>query len=571
VADCCEHDDSAGPDGSAGSTTGADTGYFDLGTHHRQVTTCSAEAQTWFDRGLAWTYGFHHEEARACFERAVAADPGCAMAHWGIAYVVGPNYNYAWDAFDPGSLTSSLAVAAGARASAERLAPQAGEVEQALIATLAARYPVTDAAEGDPGWCEGHAQAMRAAYRRFPDDLDVTALFAESLMNVTPWQMWDLPTGEPAEGAHTVECREVLERALATPEGRRHPGILHMYLHLMEMSPTPEAASEAAGLLRDLVPDAGHLRHMPSHIDVLLGDYRAVIDANQAAYEADERYVAREGVMNAYTQYRCHDLHFLVYGAMFVGDRSTAIDASDRLVAAVPESLLRVESPPMADFLEAFLSIRVHVMIRFGMWEELAAEPVPADPELYATTTAFVHYGRGVAHSATGRVAEAEAERELFRAAVARVPESRVLFNNTVRALLAIASEMLDGELLYRRGEYDEAFAALRRSIDLDDHLPYDEPWGWMQPTRHAYGALLLEQGHVEEAAAVYRADLGLDDSLPRALRHPRNVWSLHGYHECLTRLGRTEEAAAVKVDLDAAQALADEPIRASCACRTVA
>jgi tetratricopeptide (TPR) repeat protein len=310
---------------------------------------------------------------------------------------------------------------------------------------------------------------------------------------------------------------------------------------------------------------------MPSHIDVLTGSYRAVIDANQAAYEADQRYVAAEGVMNAYTLYRCHDLHFLVYGAMFLGDRGTALDAADRLVAAIPESLLRVESPPMADMLEGFVPIRVHAMIRFGMWDELIAEPLPLDRELYAATTAFVHYGRGVAYSATGRVAEAERESELFRAATARVPESRTLFNNTVVDLLAIAAEMLDGELRYRRGEHDEAFAALRRSIDLDDHLPYDEPWGWMQPTRHAYGALLLEQGHVEEAAAIYRADLGLDDSLPRALRHPRNIWSLHGYHECLTRLGRDAEAAEVKVDLDAAQAQTDVPVVASCACRTVA
>ncbi|HEY2877939.1 hypothetical protein [Nocardioides sp.] len=554
----CDHDSGAGE-------------YFDLGTHHRTITTSSPEAQTWFDRGLAWTYGFHHEEARRCFERAVGADPDCAMAHWGIAYVVGPNYNYAWDDFDPASLSSSLSTAREARENAERLAPRASEVEQALIATLTARYPVIEAAEGDPGWCEGHAAAMRTAYQSFPDDLDVAALFAEALMNVTPWQMWDLPTGQPAEGAHTVEAREVLERALATPAARRHPGVLHMYLHLMEMSPTPEAASEAGDLLRDLVPDAGHLRHMPSHIDVLTGDYRAVIEANQAAYEADERYVAAEGVMNAYTLYRAHDLHFLVYGAMFVGDRATALDASQRLTAGIPESLLRVESPPMADFLEAFVPIRVHVLIRFGMWEELIEEPLPADDELYAATTAFVHYGRGVAYSATGRVAEAERERELFRAAAARVPESRMLFNNTVADLLAIAAEMLEGELLYRRGEYDEAFAALRRSIELDDHLPYDEPWGWMQPTRHAYGALLLEQGHVEEAAAVYRADLGLDDSLPRALRHPRNVWSLHGYHECLTRLGRSEEADEVRTDLDAALAQATVPIAASCACRTVA
>jgi tetratricopeptide (TPR) repeat protein len=557
VSDCCEHDSGA-------------RDYFDLGTHHRMITTSSPDAQTWFDRGLAWTYGFHHEEARACFERAVAADPDCAMAHWGIAYVVGPNYNYAWDDFDPASLSSSLSTARDARAHAERLAPDATEAEQSLIATLAARYPVTDAAEGDPGWCEGHAAAMRTAYQRFPDDLDVAALFAEALMNVTPWQMWDLPTGQPAQGAHTVEARQALERALATPEGRRHPGVLHMYLHLMEMSPTPEVASEAAALLGDLVPDAGHLRHMPSHIDVLTGDYRAVIDANQAAYEADERYVAVAGAMNAYTLYRAHDLHFLVYGAMFLGDRTVALDAASRLVAAIPEELLALTSPPMADFLEAFVPVRVHVLIRFGMWDELIAEPLPQDYELYAATTAFVHYGRGVAFSATGRVAEAERERELFRAAVARVPASRMLFNNTVADLLAIAAEMLDGELLYRRGEHDEAFAALRRSIDLDDHLPYDEPWGWMQPTRHAYGALLLEQGHVEEAAAVYRADLGLDDSLPRALRHPGNVWSLHGYHECLTRLGRTDEAAAIKARLDAAQAQTDVPVMASCACRAV-
>jgi tetratricopeptide (TPR) repeat protein len=303
---------------------------------------------------------------------------------------------------------------------------------------------------------------------------------------------------------------------------------------------------------------------------VLLGHYDAVIAANQAAFEADQRYVAREGAMNAYTLYRCHDLHFLVYGAMFLGDRGRAVEAADRLVECIPESLLRVASPPMADLLEAFVAIRVHVMIRFGMWEDLAVEPLPQDHELYAATTALVRYGRGVAHSATGRVAEAERERELFVAAAARVPESRTLFNNTVADLLAIAAQMLDGELLYRRGEYDAAYAALRRSIELDDNLPYDEPWGWMQPTRHAYGALLLEQGHVEEAAAVYRADLGLDDSLPRALRHPGNVWSLHGYHECLTRLGRIDEAAEVKEDLDAAQALTDVPVMASCACRRV-
>lgn len=222
----------------------------------------------------------------------------------------------------------------------------------------------------------------------------------------------------------------------------------------------------------------------------------------------------------------------------------------------------------MADWLEGFLAMRVHVLIRFGRWADILALPAPADPELYSVTTAMRHYARGVALSATGEVGPAEAERELFREAVSRVPETRMLFNNTCHDILAIASAMLDGELEYRRGNHDLAFTALERSIELDDSLPYDEPWGWMQPTRHAYGALLLEQGRVAEAEAVYRADLGLDGTLPRALQHPGNVWSLHGFHECLLRTGKTGEAALVAQQLKMATALADVPIEASCFCR---
>ena len=192
----------------------------------------------------------------------------------------------------------------------------------------------------------------------------------------------------------------------------------------------------------------------------------------------------------------------------------------------------------MADWLEAFVPLRIHVLVRFGRWDDLIAEPVPDDVELYCTTAATIHYGRGVAHAANGQLAQARAEREAFAAAYARIPETRYLFNNTSRDILAVAAAMLDGEIAYREGRFDDAFASLRRAIELDDALPYDEPWGWMQPTRHAYGALLLEQGHVEEAAAVYAADLGLDSTLSRPCQHPGNVWSLHGYHECLTRLG---------------------------------
>ena len=222
----------------------------------------------------------------------------------------------------------------------------------------------------------------------------------------------------------------------------------------------------------------------------------------------------------------------------------------------------------MADWLEAFVPLRVHVLIRFGRWDELAAEPLPADTELYCSTTATIHYGRGVAHAAKGSVAQAVAEREAFTEAYARIPDSRYLFNNTSRDILAVAAAMLDGEISYRQGDFDEAYSHLRRAIALDDALPYDEPWGWMQPTRHAYGALLLEQDHVEEAARVYAADLGLDPTLSRPCQHPNNVWSLHGYHECLQRLGRTEEAVIIGRQLELAKARADVPILASCACR---
>jgi tetratricopeptide (TPR) repeat protein len=344
--------------------------------------------------------------------------------------------------------------------------------------------------------------------------------------------------------------------------------VLHFYIHLMEMSAQPEDALRAGDQLRDLVPDAGHLRHMPTHLDVLCGDYRRVVSANDAAIVVDEKYRAREGAMNFYTLYRAHDFHFKIYGAMFLGQAQTALDTADQLAAAIPEALLRVDVPPMADWLEGFVPMKMHVLIRFGRWADIIGTPLPADPELYSVTTAMIHYAKGVALAATGRLEDAEEQRTLFAAAAGRVPESRTLFNNTCLDILRVAEAMLDGELEYRWGNYEAAFARLRRSIELDDGLPYDEPWGWMQPTRHAYGALLLEQGLVAEAEAVYRADLGLDDTLTRACQHPGNVWSLHGYHECLTRLGKTEQAGIIKQQLKIAAAYADVPISSSCYCR---
>jgi tetratricopeptide (TPR) repeat protein len=545
--------------------------YFDLGGYGRPVTTDSDRAQTWFDRGLVWAYAFNHEEAAACFERAAEADPGCAMAYWGLAYAVGPNYNKPWEAFGEGEAPAEIsrALAALGAAAGRPAAP----VERALLQAMAARYPAAASGDAwDPAAGEalnaGYAAAMREVYRSHPGDLDVAALFADALLNLTPWELWDIATGEPAQGAATLEAKDVLEQAMASPEGRAHPGVLHMYIHLMEMSARPEDALAAGDLLRDLVPDAGHLRHMPTHLDVLCGDYRSVVAGNSAAIVADEKFRAQHGAMNFYTLYRAHDYHFKIYGAMFLGQENAALEAADQLAAAIPEDLLRVQNPPMADWLEAFVAMRLHVLIRFGRWREILAAPLPADPDLYLVTTAMTHYAKGAAHAASGQVAEAAAEQARFAAALARVPQSRTIFNNAGLDILAVAGAMLDGELEYRRGNYDEAFRLLRRAVELDDGLPYDEPWGWMQPARHAYGALLLEQGLLAEAEAVYRADLGLDDTLARACQHPGNVWSLHGYHECLTRLGKHEQAGIVMQQLKIAAARADVPIRSSCYCR---
>jgi len=542
--------------------------YFDLGGYGRRVTTSSALAQTWFSRGLLWAYAFNHEEAAACFERAIEADPGCALAHWGLAYALGPNYNKPWEAFDPAEAAVVGPRARAATVAAARCAPGATAAEQALVAALPYRYPAAEPDGDGTARNQQYAAAMREAYREHPDDLDVAALFADALMNLTPWALWDTRTGEPAPGAATTEIRAVLERALAAPGGRAHPGLLHFHIHLMEMSAHPEDALWAGDLLRDLAPDAGHLRHMPTHLDVLCGDYRRVVASNSAAIDADLKFVAERGPMNFYTLYRAHNYHFKIYGAMFLGHAQTALAAADQLAAAIPASLLEVDSPPMADWLEGFVPMKMHALIRFGRWQEIIAAPLPADRDLYRVTTALTHYAKGIAHGAVDDIGAAQQQRALFATAAGRVPESRTIFNNTCQDILAVAAAMLDGEVEYRRGHYAAAFARLRRAIELDDGLPYDEPWAWMQPARHAYGALLLEQDQVAEAEAVYRADLGLDDTLPRPCQHPANVWSLHGYHECLTRLGKHELAAVIGQQLRLAAAQADVPVSASCYCR---
>ena len=538
--------------------------YFDLGTYSRVITTTSDEAQTWFDRGLRWTYGYNHEEAVECFRKAIAADPGCGMAYWGLAYAIGPNYNKPWDLFEPAEKVTALSEANAALDTA-RAVKGLTPVETAMIGALASRYPSDPEIEDFGPWNDAFTDTMRPVYEAHSDDLDVVAVFAEAGMNRTPWLLWDLVRGTPADGASTDEARAALESAFDRTDGAwDHPGLLHLYIHLMEMSPWPELALSHGDRLCEIVPESGHLQHMATHIDVLCGDYQTVIARNQRAAVVDRKFEDYAGSANFYTLYRIHNVHFEAYGAMFIGRKSQALVAADAL-----RELLPVETVAfLPDFFEAFWGIRLHVMIRFGMWQEVLDEPMPEDGGLFSFTTALQRYARTVALANLGRIEEAESERDRFHTAQLAVQETRYMFNNPAEGVLVIAQHMAEGELAYKSGRIGEGLDQLRAAVVASDELLYDEPWGWMQPPRHALAALLLDQGRHAEAEAIYRADLGLDDTLARPVQHPRNVWSLHGLDECLAAREETVERRHVQSLLAQALARSEVAVRSSCYCR---
>ncbi|MCZ6765787.1 MAG: tetratricopeptide repeat protein [bacterium] len=519
--------------------------YFNLGNYQRTVTSSVPEADRWFQRGLLQAYGFNHEEAVRCFEKATELEPDFAMAYWGIAYALGPNYNNPVMESEASKRAYESIEAAIARKDG------VSGVERDLIDALAKRYewPIPEDREDRAPLDTLYADAMQGVYERHPDDADVAALYAEAIMQLRPWHLW-ARNGKPAPG--TSKLRQVLETSLERwPD---NPALCHLYIHTMEPSPTADAALDAAHRLRNRVPDAGHLVHMPSHIYVLMGDYENTIETNLTAIEADERFVKREGKMNFFTLYRVHNYHFVVYGAMFDGQRKLAMRAAEQLVREIPGELL--EAWP--DFVEAFIPTPLHVQVRFGRWKDILKVREPPENQPY--TRAIWHYARTLSYATLNRVDEARAELERLQVVAAGVPESRVLFNNTCEDILRIAIAMAMGEVEYRRGDFDTAFRILREAVRLDDRLNYDEPWGWMQPVRHALGALLLEQGHVEEAEEVYRADLK---------RHPKNGWALHGLAESLRRQGETAEASECDSRFRGAWTRSDTRLKASCFCRT--
>lgn len=516
-------------------------GLDQLGGHHFPITTAVPAAQDLFDQGLAWCYGFHHQEAMRCFRASAEADPACAMAHWGLAYAAGPHIN---------NMEMSAEAAEQAQRDARRaadLAAGTSAVEQALIAAIQTRYQwpaPTDRKELD----QAYATAMRQVYAVHGTHPDVAVLFAEGMMDLRPWDLWT-QDGEPQPG--TLEVVAVLERVLQ--QHARHPQANHLYIHAVEASPQPGRAVAAAERLRGLAPAIGHLEHMPAHIFMRVGRYEDAAEANRRGIAADLAIVARTGRDGFYELYRAHNFHFLCYAAMFTGNSREAIAAARTMLRELPMDLVK----QMPSLLEGFLAAETHVLVRFGRWRELLQQPQPEPWQ--KTTLAFFHYGRSIAHAALGDVDAAKREQAAFAAAVAAVPEDYMIGNNPTRTVLAIGAAILDGEIAFRAGDHDAAFAALRTAVERDDVLRYDEPWGWMMPPRHPLGALLLEAGRVEEAERVYRDDL---------VRHPDNGWALHGLAECLRRRGDAAAADAMGQQFATAWAKADVQIKASCFCR---
>jgi len=547
---------------------------FDLGSHTKLVSTSSTESQYWFNVGLNWCYGFNHEEGVKCFLKALESDPECVMAHWGVAYGSGPFYNNIWRQFSKMEADATTRLCNEHICKARRFGGTANELENQLVEALAQRFQKPYAVSGDEydRWDDDYASAMRRVYYSHKSDHDVMAIFVESIMTRTAWKLWDVKRGVPKPGADTLEALSVIERSIAMKEGageQQHPAILHLHIHATEMSNHPERAMRSADILGTLCPDAGHMNHMPGHTYMLCGDYERAKIASEKAIRADNLYLEYAGEFNFYTTARCHDLHLMMYTCMFMGQFKPAMAAAEQMCDTLSKEVLSVQDrPQMAITMEGYYSMKMHVLVRFGRWQDIVAAPMPSDPVLYCVSTAMHHYAKGVAHAALKNVAAAQTERQQFQSAVKRIPEDRKFFNNTAHSILAVAEKMLDGELEYHNGNHELAFKHLRDSVYRDDNLEYTEPWAWMHPPRHALAALLVEQGQHEEAEEVYRTDLGLNGKLQRCAQHPDNVWALHGLVECLRAKGDTENLPSFELKLAHALTKTDVPVTSSCLCR---
>jgi len=507
-----------------------------LGTHQFPVTTRSAKAQAFVNQGLNLAYGFNHAESGRAFREAARLDSTCAMAYWGQALVLGPNINAPMDPADEPK----------ARALADQAMQRrrtASARDRALIEALDRRYRGDAAARAAAD--SAYASAMDAVVRRFPKDDDVLALWAESAMDLRPWNYWR-PDGTPYPGTHTI--RERIENLIQ--RSPNHPGALHLYIHLME--PTREAvlAEPAADRLLTLMPAAGHLVHMPSHIYQRVGRYADAVRSNELAVLADEDYITQCRAQGLYPMaYYPHNIHFLWAAASMEGRSELAIAMARKTAAQVSDSSLAA-----LPLLAGFRVVPWYALTRFGHWDEMLAEKRPADSDRYLLGTWT--YARGLALIAKGKRDEAGRLLDSLRTIVKGDGLDYTLFSpNTARRILGIAPEVLAGELAAAKGDFEAAVRYLETAVRLEDGLTYTEPEEWHYPPRHALGAVLLAAGRAREAETVYWEDLK---------RHPENGWALRGLADALAAQGRGAEAADARARAERAWARADVKLTGS-------
>jgi tetratricopeptide (TPR) repeat protein len=491
-----------------------------LGDLHHPVSTSNTEAQKFFDQGLRLIFAFNHEEATSSFQRAAELDPKLAMAYWGIAESIGPNYN---DPADPDRFKQAHA----AIAKAEDLAGNASPSEKAYIAAMALRFPADPKADKRLA-AERYRNAMGDVVKQFPDDLDAATLFAEAGMNLHPWGLWH-PDGTPEGG--TDEIVSALESVLRRDPN--HMGAIHYYIHAVEASPNPERALAAANRLAALVPAAGHLVHMPGHVYIRTGDFEAAVKTNQLAAEADRAYLQASGSQGIYgAMYYSHNLHFIAACSSMNGNYAEAHKAGEMLAAHVGPHVKEI--PP----LEGFMTVPIAVEVRFQKWDQILAMPQPE--AAMKTATIYWHFARGMAQAGKGKVAEAETEYKIVSEAADKTSPDEIFampVNNKSKDVLTIAANVLGAKIALAKHDSVSAIPLLRKAIAVQDTLKYDEPPDWFYPVRESLGAVLLMDGNAAEAEKVFREDLE---------RNPRNPRSLFGLSEALRAQNRAYDAQFV-------------------------
>ena len=496
------------------------------GNWHHPVSTKNAQAQAFFDQGLRQIYAFNHDEAARSFQRAGELDPKLAMAFWGVAEAVGPNYN------DPASEDRFLK-AHEAIAHAQELAGDASESDKAYIDALAKRFPA-DPKSDLRAALEQYRDAMREVVKHFPDDLDAATLFAEAGMNLHPWGLWR-PDGSPEEG--TDEIVSTLESVIRREPN--HLGAIHYYIHSVEASNSPERALAGANRLAQLAPAAGHIVHMPAHIYIRTGDYDAALKTNQKAALADQAYLKASGAQGIYPMmYYSHNLHFIAMSAAMTGNYAESRRGAQLLVANVGPHVKEMPA------LGGFMTVPIAVEVRFHKWNEILKMPEP-DPSMQ-TANVFWHFAHGLALAGTGKLDEAEAEHKIVAAAEEQTSPDAIFqmpINNKTKDVLKIAENVLGAKISLAKNDMDTTVNQLRTAVATQDLLKYDEPEDWFYPVRENLGAVLLKIGDYAGAEEVFRADLA---------RHPRNPRSLFGLEEALKGQDRAYDAGFVRKQFDA-------------------